>query len=133
MFAETYWNSMKDVCLESVDDQEKLNCGLKALSIDWINNNSDYQNTTVMGVASNHLRVSILPYDYICRQTTCTAESRSTLYIWHKGGSRSRRDKLVSAREGQTWFLKYQWNKIKNKLVGTDWLQSIAYYTVLHA
>lgn len=124
---------MKDVCLDSVDDQEKLNCGLKALGIDWLNNNSNYQDTTVTGVCGNRLRVSILPYDFICRQTTCTTESRPTLYIWHKGGQRSRRDKLVSAREGQTWFLKYQWEKIRNDLVGAKWLQSIAYYTVLHA
>lgn len=125
---------MQDICLDSVDDQEKLNCGLKALQISWLNNDSSYQDTTVRGVGGNLLRVSILPYDYICRQLTCIAENRAGYFIWHKGGQRSRRDKLVSAREGQTWFLKYQWEKnSRSSLVGMKWLESIAYYSVLHA
>lgn len=132
-YTESYWNSMEDVCPYSVDDQEKLNCGLKALDIHWFNNDSNYQHATVNGVCSNSLRVSILPYDNICRQLKCLAESRERYYIWHKGGQRSRREKLVSAREGQTWFLKYQWDKVNSTHVGTKWLESIAYYSVLHA
>ena len=126
---------MQDTCFDSVDDQEKLNCGLKALQISWLNNDSSYQDTTVRGIGGNLLRVSILPYNYICRQLTCIAENRAEYFIWHKGGQRSRRDKLVSAREGQTWFLKYHWweKNSRNSLVGTKWLESIAYYTVLHA
>ena len=122
---------MPGVCQGSFDDQQKLNCGLKALDIRWQNNDSDYQNTTVFGVTkSSGVRVSILPYKHICRQLTCEAELRSTFYIWHKGGSRKRRDKIVGAREGQTWFLRYKWDAIRNNFTGRQWLDSVAYYNV---
>ena len=130
---EAYWNSMNSICEESFDDQEKLNCGLKALGIKWFNNDSSYQNTTVTGVTKNGLKVSILPYDDICRQLTCLPEMRSRYYIWHKGGHRQRRDKVKYAKDGQTWFLRYHWNSILNNYTGVKWLQSIAYYMATHS
>ena len=131
--SETYWNSMKDICYEVLDDQGKLNCGLKALGIRWSNNDSSYQNTTIHGLGRNGLSVSILQYDYICRQTTCDPKLRNTYYIWHKGGSRTRRDKLHSAREGRTWFLQYKWDTIRNTYTGVHWLSSICYPGVTHS
>lgn len=130
---EAYWNSMNSICEESFDDQGKLNCGLKALGIKWFNNDSSYQNTTVTGITKNGLKVSILPYDDICRQLTCLPEMRSRYYIWHKGGHRQRRDKVKYAKEGQTWFLRYHWNTILNDHTGVKWLQSIAYYMATHS
>ena len=130
---EAYWNSMNSICEESFDDQGKLNCGLKALGIKWFNNDSSYQNTTVTGITKNGLKVSILPYDDICRQLTCLPEMRSRYYIWHKGGHRQRRDKVKYAKEGQTWFLRYHWNSILNNYTGVKWLQSIAYYMATHS
>ena len=124
---------MKDICHESVDDQEKLNCGLKALDILWFNNDSSQWNTTVCGITRNKLSVCILPYYDICRQWACEAHMRDRYYIWHKGGQRNRKDKLVSAREGNTWFLKYKWEKIKNSYTGIKWLNSIAYLSVVHS
>lgn len=130
---ETYWNSMKDVCHDVLDDQGKLNCGLKALDIHWTNNDSSYQSTIIHGLGENRLSVSILPYDNICRQTTCNIELRDTYYIWHKGGQRTRRDKLRSAREGRTWFLQYKWDNIRNNLSGQRWLSSICYPGATHS
>ena len=130
---EAYWNSMNSICEESFDDQGKLNCGLKALGIKWFNNDSSYQNTTVTGITKSGLKVSILPYDDICRQLTCLPEMRSRYYIWHKGGHRQRRDKVKYAKEGQTWFLRYHWNSILNNYTGVKWLQSIAYYMATHS
>ena len=124
---------MNSVCEESFDDQEKLNCGLKVLNIKWFNNDSSYQNTTVTGITKNRLKVSILPYDDICRQLTCLPEMRSRYYIWHKGGHRQRRDKVRYAKDGQTWFLRYHWNSILNNYTGVKWLQSIAYYMATHS
>lgn len=118
---------MKDISQDCIDDQFKLNYGLKALDIKWSNSNSCHQNTTIHGRARNGLLASILPYDDACRLDTCIVKKRSRCYIWHKGGLRSRRDKLHSAREGMTWFLKYKWDKILNTYVGEDWLRSIAY------
>ena len=118
---------MKDVHSESLDDQAKLNYGLKALGIRWQNSNQSHQDTTIYGEASNGLRVSILPYNDVCRLATCQVELRSRYYFWHKGGHRSRKEKLHSARKGRTWFLKYQWNRILNSYTGKDWLRSIAY------
>lgn len=120
---------MKDIHEECVDDQGKLNYGLKALGIQW-HSNSNHQNITVHGRASNGLQVSILPYDDICRLEACVVERRNRYYVWHKGGQRTRRKKLHSAREGKTWFLRYKWDKIESKLVGKEWLKSIAYMGV---
>lgn len=133
IYAEQYWNAMPTICTDSFDDQEKLNCGLKALGIRWTNNESNYQTTTVHGTAANGLHVSILPYDDICRQTTCDPAMRQRYYIWHKGGHRRRREKLKSAREGRTWFLRYGWSSIRSNLTGVQWLSSIAYYMTTHS
>lgn len=119
---------MKDIHQECLDDQGKLNYGLKALDIKWHNNNNcSHHNTTIYGKTSNNLQVSILPYNDVCRLDTCDVRLRSRYYFWHKGGHRSRKKKLHSARKGNTWFLRYQWNKISNSYVGKDWLKSIAY------
>jgi len=125
---------MKDVCADTLDDQGKLNCGLKALDIHWVNNDADYQSTTVQGSCNNGLRVSVLQYDYICRQDTCDLNKRGSYYIWHKGGQRSRRKKLKGARDGKTWFLKYKWELIKGSESekGVKWLESICYPGVTH-
>lgn len=120
---------MKDIHQECVDDQGKLNYGLKALNVEWFNN-SNHQNITIRGKAKNGLEVSILPYRDICRLDACDVSKRSRYSIWHKGGQRTRRKKLQSAREGMTWFLKYKWNKISNNYVGKSWLSSIAYLGV---
>ncbi len=125
---------MKDICVESVDDQTKLNCGLKALNIRWTNNDTSFYNTTVQGATSNGLviRVSILQYDLICRKEKCVADKRKSYYIWHKGGERSFLKKLAGARDGQTWFLQYQWQLLRNNLMGVKWLESICYPGVTH-
>lgn len=130
---EVYWQRVSTICLSSHDDQEKLNCGLKALRITWDKAHSNHNTTVVEGKCSSGLTVSILPYDYICRLDTCDPTRRSDYYIWHKGGTRSRREKLKGSREGQTWFLRYKWNKIKNRLTGIRWLESIAYWEVTHS
>lgn len=124
---------MKDIHQECLDDQGKLNYGLKALNIEWYNSNSSRYNTTIYGKANNGLQVSILPYSDVCRLDTCDVQLRARYYFWHKGGHRSRRKKLQSAREGKTWFLKYKWNNIVNSYIGKDWLQSIAYLGVTHS
>ena len=118
---------MKDIHQECVDDQGKLNYGLKALNIRWSNSDSDHRNTIISGTASNGLRVSILPYNDVCRMNECRLDKRKYYYIWHKGGHRTRREKLKSAKEGQTWFLKYKWQTISTSYVGKEWLKSIAY------
>ena len=132
-YSEEWWNSMPGICKDCFDDQGKLNCGLKALGIRWTNNDSDYQTTVVQGTANNGLTVSILPYDDICRQTTCEPERRNRMYIWHKGGSRNRKQKLNQARDGKTWFLRYMWISIRNNYTGVQWLSSIAYYFTTHS
>ena len=124
---------MNTIREESFDDQGKLNYGLKALNIEWSNNDSSYQNTTVKGKTNNGMKVSILPYNDICRLEACYPEMRSRYYIWHKGGFRHRRDKIRFAQDGKTWFLKYEWKSIKNNYIGVKWLQSIAYYVVTHS
>ena len=123
---------MNTICKESFDDQGKLNCGLKALDIKWSNNDSSYQNTTVKGMASNGLRVIILPYNDICRLDTCNPKMRGRYYIRHKGSLRHRREKIRYAQDGKTWFLKYEWKSIRNDYIRVKWLQSIAYYVVTH-
>lgn len=130
--SEAYWQAMPTVCPSSLDDQEKLNCALKALHITWDNADTDQTTTTVRGRCRNGLEVSILPYCHICRQTNCDPSRRSSYYIWHKGGFRSRRQKLKGSREGNTWFLRYKWYKIDNELQGQEWLSSIAYWEVTH-
>lgn len=124
--SEEYWNGMKDIHRECVDDQGKLNYGLKALDVKW-HSNSNHQNVTVCGQTRNNLRVSILPYDDVCRLDTCVLNQRSRYYVWHKGGLRSRKMKLNSAREGKVWFLQFKWNSVHNDYVGNEWLRSIAY------
>ena len=121
---------MREVCTDVMDDQGKLNCGLKALDIRWTNNDSNYQNTTVQGLCRNGLKISILQYDYICRQTTCDPDKRGLYYIWHKGGHRSRKEKFEGAVVGRTWFLASQWKFVFNNLRGVEWLESICYKSV---
>lgn len=118
---------MKDIHSECVDDQGRLNYGLKVLNIKWSNSYDNHQNTTIYGVTSNDLWVSVLPYDDVCRLEECKLEKRSRYYIWHKGGHRTRKEKLKYAREGRTWFLKYKWERIHNGYFGKEWLRSIAY------
>ena len=120
---------MKDLHQECVDDQGKLNYGLKALDIKW-HSNSNHQSGTVYGQARNDLHVNILPYDDICRLDTCVSDMRARYYVWHKGGYRTRRTKLHSARDGRVWFLRYKWDNIHNQYVGKEWLRSIAYLGV---
>ena len=129
---EQYWQAIPGVCVSSLDDQEKLNCGLKALNVTWENAGSNQNTTTVHGRCVNRLNVDVLPFSQICRQTHCDPEKRGSYYIWHKGGSRTRRDKLKGSRDGRTWFLRYKWSKISNDLRGRDWLDSIAYWEVTH-
>ena len=131
---EEYWQAMSGVCKPSLDDQEKLNCGLEALGMAWYNADSDQNVTIVRGQCSeNDLKVSILPFNVICRLLTCNPSQRNSYYIWHKGGNRTRREKLKGSREGRTWFLRYKWNDIDNgKLQGREWLESIAYWQVTH-
>ena len=124
---------MQDICQSSFDDQQNLNCGLLALDIHWSNNDTNYQNTTVYGRTRNGMTVAILPYDDICRQLTCDPEQRGRLYIWHKGGSRKRKDKLQQARYGQTWFLRWGWETMRSDSTGVEWLSSIAYYRITHS
>lgn len=129
---EEFWQAIPNTCLSSLDDQEKLNCGLNALNITWSNAHSNQNVTTVHGWCRNGLDVSVLPYQEICRLETCDPHKRNSYYIWHKGGSRSRREKLKGSRNGRTWFLRYKWNSIGNKLRGKEWLNSIAYWEVTH-
>ena len=126
-FAEQYWNGMKDIQRDCLDDQGKLNYGLKALDIRWQNSISNHTTTIIQGTGNNGLQVSILPYNDVCRLETCDSKRRNVYFIWHKGGHRTRREKLHSARDGNTWFLRYKWEKISNNLVGREWLRSIAY------
>ena len=130
---EEYWKAMSRACLSSLDDQEKLNCGLEALGMTWHNANSDQNKTVVSGHCSNGLEVKVLPFGDVCRLATCDPAQRGSYYIWHKGGSRTRRDKLKGSRDGRTWFLRYKWSLIKNELRGRDWLQSIAYWQATHS
>ena len=123
---------MKDLCKDSVDDQTKLNCGLKALHIHWTNTDNSFTDTTIQGCTENGLKVSILQYNIVCRKEHCESMKRDSYYIWHKGGHRSRKQKLAGAREGRTWFLKYQWQLIKNTLYGAEWLHSICYLGATH-
>ena len=118
---------MSDICLGSFDDQQKLNCGLKGLGIRWLNNNSDYQTTTVHGITENTLTVSILPYNDICRQLTCDSTTKGGLYIWHKGGHRNKDDKLKSAEDGGLWFLHHKWSSIDSDYTGVEWLESLSH------
>ncbi len=118
---------MKDIHPECVDDQGKLNYGLKALDVTWLNSNCNHTTTTIHGIGNNGLQVSILPYKDICRLDECRVDERSKYYIWHKGGHRTRREKLRAARDGKTWFLMHKWNAINNNFLGRDWLKSIAY------
>ena len=128
-----YWQAVSKACTSSLDDQEKLNCGLDALDIIW-DNARDNQNTTVIsGRCKNGLEVRILPFGDICRLATCDPAQRDSYYIWHKGGSRTRKEKLRGARDGRTWFLRYQWSQIGNQLRGSEWLSSIAYWQVTHS
>lgn len=129
---EEYWQAMSHVCLASLDDQQKLNCGLEALNMTWHNAGSNPNTTTVYGKCGNGLDVSVLPFSHICRQETCDPSRRNSYYIWHKGGSRTRRDKLKGSRDGRTWFLRYKWHTIDNDLRGREWLESIAYWEVTH-
>lgn len=126
---EQYWNGMKDIRTDCLDDQGKLNYGLRALDITWYDNDN-HDNITVRGRANNGLQVNILPYDDVCRLDECKVSKRSSYFIWHKGGLRSRKKKLDAARDGKTWFLKYKWDKIYNNYIGKDWLKSIAYLGV---
>ncbi len=131
--SETYWNSMKDICIDSVDDQTKINCGLKALHIHWTNTDHSFTNTTIQGSTHNGLDVSILQHNLVCRKDHCDSSKRASYYIWHKGGHRSRREKLAGAREGRAWFLKDQWQLINNTLLyGVEWLHSICYPRATH-
>ncbi len=118
---------MKDIKQDCIDDQGKLNYGLKALDIRWFNSESNHTYHTIHGMASNGLQVSILPYNDVCRLETCDSKRRDTYFVWHKGGHRTRREKLHSAKDGNTWFLKYKWDKVRNSDVGIEWLKSIAY------
>ena len=131
--SEAYWQAMSSSCPSSHDDQEKLNCALHTLHITWVNARGNQTTNTVHGQCRNRLRVSILPYQLICRQTNCDPQRRGSYYIWHKGGSRSRRQKLKGSRDGGSWFLRYKWYKIQNQLQGHDWLASIAYWGVTHS
>lgn len=134
-YAEEYWYATSRHYEDCYDDQLKLNYGLKALDIYWSNNGSNYNTTTIYGRAVNGLRVSILPLNLVCRLEACTLQKRRQLYIWHKGGHRTRKEKIDHAREGQTWFLRYQWNLMKEtyQLTGVEWLSSIAYYMATHS
>ena len=127
---EQYWEAMSKSCESSLDDQEKLNCGLEGLGMKWDNPNSNQNTTVVSGRCETGLEVRVLPFRDICRLATCDPTHRGDYYVWHKGGSRTRRDKLKGSREGHTWFLRYQWNKIDNDLIGREWLDSIAYWNV---
>ena len=124
---------MDDDCKKSFDDQEKLNCGLKAMQIAWENN--DKSTAVSYGSTQNGLKVTILPYRYICRLESCTPEQRDALYIWHRGGSRSTKNKQSEAQYGNTWFLKYGWHMLPKAaaLTGVQWLQSISYWSVTHS
>ena len=130
---EEYWEAVSKACKSSLDDQEKLNCGLEALGMVWHNANADQNRTVVSGTCNNGLRVEVLPFGDICRLATCDPTQRSLYYIWHKGGSRTRRDKVKGSREGRTWFLRYKWSEIKKVLKGKEWLESIAYHQITHS
>lgn len=133
MYAEDYWNAIDDECKKSFDDQEKLNCGLKAMHIKWKNN--DKYSTVAYGMTENGLQVTVLPYNYVCRLESCTPSQRDTLYVWHRGGSRSTKNKQSEAQYGKTWFLKYGWHMLPKaeSLTGVQWLQSISYWSVTHS
>lgn len=131
--AEEYWQAMSTSCEQSLDDQEKLNCGLDGLGMSWDNSWSNQNATVVHGCCGNGLRVSVLPFNDICRLEYCDPTQRDSYHIWHKGGSRTRRDKLVGSREGRTWFLRYKWNGIETELKGKEWLQSISYTMATHS
>lgn len=130
---ESYWNVMDDVCKKSFDDQEKLNCALKALHMKWQNN--DKYTNAAYGSTENGLGVTVLPYRHICRLESCTPSQRDTLYIWHRGGSRNTKNKQSEAQYGKTWFLKYGWQMLPktDSLTGVQWLQSISYWSVTHS
>ena len=130
---EQYWDAVSKACQWSLDDQGKLNCGLEALGIVWHNANDNQNTTVVNGTCRNGLEVKVLPFGDICRLATCDPAQRDSYYIWHKGGSRTRRDKLKGSREGRTWFLRYKWSMIKNELRAEEWLVSIAYWQETHS
>lgn len=91
LFAEEWWNSMATICESSFDDQQNLNCGLLALSVHWVNNDTSYQNTTIHATTRTGMTVAVLPYDNICRQLTCDPKQRARFFVWHKGGGGSRK------------------------------------------
>ena len=130
---EEYWEAVSKSCESSLDDQEKLNCGLEDLEVEWDNADSDQNTTVVSGRCGNGLEVRVLPFGEICRLETCDPAHRGSYYVWHKGGSRTRRDKVKGSREGRTWFLQYKWSGINNQLRGRAWLESIAYWKVTHS
>jgi hypothetical protein len=131
---EQYWQAMSGACVSSQDDQEKLNCGLDVLNMTWDNARANQNITTVHGQCGNGLKVTVLPFSHICRLATCDPSQRDSYAIWHKGGSRSRREKLKGSRDGRTWFLRYKWNSIEtaSNLQGTKWLESICYWQATH-
>ena len=123
---------MANICESSFDDQQNLNCGLQALGIHWVNNDTSYQNATVYATTRNGMTVAVLPYDDICRQSTCDPKQRARLFVWHKGGSRKPKDKLEQAQYGLTWFLRWRWQTIQSNSTGVEWLSSIAYHRITH-
>ena len=124
-FAETLWNSIH---ANSYDDQRLLNHAVDRLNMTWDNHSkASIQNTIVNGVSSNGLRVTVLPFSYICR-TSCSKImaweiARKELYVWHELTLKRGGIKEKAAITAHVWFLKSAMPV--NALTGINWLTSI--------
>ncbi len=126
--AEQFWEAVFKVQLrkEKANDQIRLNHGLDMLGISWSGNYHDGHRSVMYGQCRNHLTVTVLPFDIICRYG-CLTSKRDQYYIWHKGGERDQNSKMAGATSGHTWFLRKDWNSQDDRaLKGTNWLYSIS-------
>ena len=119
--AESLWNSIKG---DSFDDQALLNRALDHFNITWAGESKAISNTTVDGVCSNGLRVTALPFSYVCRKSCRERDmDRKQLYVWHKLTRKEGWMKERGAMAAHVWFLKSVMPV--NSLTGITWLNSI--------
>ena len=135
---EIYWEAVHAVRLKGgpmANDQIRLNHGLRQLGVEWEQdrqtNRLRQEDQPAMGRCSggSELSVVVLPFGTVCR-FGCRAGSRSSYYVWHKGGSRDKKSKMKGAKQGRTWFLKERWSELHSNMVvdvrGRKWLKRIS-------